>query len=81
MSSSDAYLEEISSQRSALQLLINLGWHYLSPAEALALRDGKQKHVVLTCVLELWLAEHNAIDCKSARYAFSAASANWSVCI
>ncbi|HQY95186.1 hypothetical protein [Caldilinea sp.] len=81
MSSSDAYLEELSPQLPALQLLINLGWHYLPTAEALALRDGKQKHVVLTGVLDPWLAEHNAIDCKSARYAFSAASANWSICI
>jgi len=46
-----------------------------------ALRDGKQKHIFLTGVLDPWLAEHNAIDCKSARYAFSAASANWSICI
>ena len=52
MSSSDAYLEELSPQLPALQLLINLGWHYLPTAEALALRDGKQKHVVLTGVLD-----------------------------
>ena len=81
MPPTDTYLEEISSQLPALQLLINLGWQYLTPGEALALRDGKQKNVVLTGVLEPWLAEHNAIDCKSARYAFSAASANWSICI
>ena len=74
MPPSDAYLEEISSQLPALQLLINLGWQYLTPGEALALRDGKQKNVVLTGVLEPWLAEHNAIDFKGARHAFSAAN-------
>ena len=35
MSSSDAYLEELSSQLPALQLLITLSWSYLSSAQAL----------------------------------------------
>ena len=74
MPPTDTYLEEISSQLPALQLLINLGWQYLSPEEALALRDGRQKHVVLTGVLEPWLAEHNAIDFKGGHHAFSAAN-------
>ncbi|MCB0040148.1 MAG: type I restriction endonuclease subunit R, partial [Caldilinea sp.] len=74
MPPTDTYLEEISSQLPALQLLINLGWQYLTPGEALALRDGKLKNVVLTGVLEPWLAEHNAIDFKGGRHAFSTAN-------
>ncbi len=41
--SANAYREEISSQIPALQLLINLGWQYLTPDEALALRGGKEQ--------------------------------------
>ena len=68
------YLEEISSQIPALQLLINMGWQYLTPEEALALRGDKEKNVVLTGILEPWLREHNAIDFKGQRYAFSDAN-------
>jgi len=57
MPPTDTYLEEISSQLPALQLLINLGWQYLTPGEALALRDGKLKNVVLNGVLESWLID------------------------
>ncbi len=74
MSPTNLYLEEISSQLPALQLLVNMGWHYLPPDEALALRGGKAKHVVLTGVLAPWLAAHNAIDFKGQRHAFSAAN-------
>ena len=34
--------EDHASQIPALQLLQNLGWQYLSPAEALALRGGRE---------------------------------------
>jgi type I restriction enzyme R subunit len=74
MPPTDAYLEEVSSQLPALQLLINLGWQYLTPDAALALRGGKRKHVILTEVLEPWLAAHNGIDFKGEHYAFSAAN-------
>lgn len=52
MPQSQTYLEEIHSQIPALHLLINMGWHYLSPGEALHLRGGREKNVVLTEVLE-----------------------------
>lgn len=74
MTPTDLYLEEISSQLPALQLLINMGWQYLSPDEALALRGGREKNVVLTGVLEPWLRTHNAIEFKGGRYAFSDAN-------
>ena len=71
MATSDAYLEEISSQIPALQLLINMGWQYLTPSDALALRGGRESNVVLTGVLEPWLRERNRINYKGANHAFS----------
>jgi len=47
MMNSPSYLEDRISQVPALLLLANLGWEYVSPVEALALRvsrgDGRQK--------------------------------------
>ena len=71
MATSNAYLEEISSQIPALQLLINMGWHYLAPADALALRGGREGNVVLTGVLEPWLRVHNQILFKGEQHPFS----------
>lgn len=51
----DAYTELISSQIPALQLLVNMGWRYLSPSQALAGRGNREGHVVLTEILEDWL--------------------------
>jgi type I restriction enzyme, R subunit len=70
----DAYKEEISSQIPAVQLLIQLGWQYLPPSEALALCNGKETSVVLTSVLEPWLRTHNQISYKGQRHTFSDAS-------
>ncbi|TVR25048.1 MAG: type I restriction endonuclease subunit R, partial [Anaerolineaceae bacterium] len=67
---SDTYNELISSQIPALQLLVNLGWQYLTPSEALALRGGKEKNVILTGVLESWLAGRT-FERKGRRHPFS----------
>lgn len=45
------FQEEYSAKLSALTLLTNLGWSFLSPAQALAARNGKQDEVVLHQVL------------------------------
>lgn len=71
MTQSDTYKELISSQLPALQLLVNLGWQYLTPSEALALRGGKEKNVILTGVLEPWLLAHNVFERKGKKYQFS----------
>lgn len=44
-------LEDHISQIPALQLLQNLGWGYLTPGEAVALRGGKLGNVLLEAVL------------------------------
>jgi type I restriction enzyme R subunit len=72
--SPNAYREELASQIPAAQLLINLGWQYLAPAEALALRGGKAGRVVLTGVLEPWLRANNRISVKGQQHAFSDAN-------
>ena len=71
MSLGHSYLELIDSQLPALQLLINMGWQYLTPAETLALRGGREGNVLLTGVLEPWLRQHNTIRFKGQRHAFS----------
>jgi len=43
--------EKYLSQTPALQLLINLGYLYLSPSEALAQRQGKAGNVLLENIL------------------------------
>ncbi|GAB4208409.1 MAG: HsdR family type I site-specific deoxyribonuclease [Roseiflexaceae bacterium] len=70
----NAYREAVSSQIPAAQLLLALGWQYLTPDEALALRAGRQKNVVLTGVLEPWLRANNQIEARGQRLAFSDAN-------
>ncbi|HEX7047669.1 MAG TPA: type I restriction endonuclease subunit R [Gammaproteobacteria bacterium] len=45
------FQEEFSAKLPALALLHNLGWEFLTPAEAVRLRDGKFDQVVLKDVL------------------------------
>jgi type I restriction enzyme, R subunit len=74
MASPNTYVEEISSQLPAAQLLIGLGWQYLAPDQALALRGGRESNVVLTAVLEPWLRINNGITYKGQRQPFSDAA-------
>lgn len=74
MTTHNLYNEATSSQLPALQLLITMGWQYLPPDEALALRDGRVTNTVLTTVLEPWLREHNRITYKGQRHDFTVAN-------
>ncbi|HDQ26483.1 MAG TPA: type I restriction endonuclease subunit R [bacterium] len=47
-----SFKEDHISQIPALQLLINLGYEYITPAEAMRLRGGKAGNVILETVLE-----------------------------
>jgi type I restriction enzyme, R subunit len=58
------FKEDYSSQIPALQLLIHMGYTYLPPDEAMALRGDKTSNVILTGVLEPWLREHNHCNHK-----------------
>ncbi len=51
------FQEEYSAKLPALALLNNLGWHFLSPEQALIARGGRQDEVVLRQVLHTELAK------------------------
>jgi type I restriction enzyme R subunit len=66
-----SYQEELISQIPAARLLIALGYQYLTPAQALELRGGRERNVVLTDVLEGWLRAHNHYPHKGQAQPFS----------
>jgi type I restriction enzyme R subunit len=68
------WLEDISSLLPAVTLLQNLGYTYLSPAEALACRGGKCARVVLENILTDWLRKHNSFEMKGKTHCFSDAN-------
>lgn len=51
------FQEEYSAKIPALTLLMNLGWSFLSPSQALVARDGKQDQVVLRQILRKELSK------------------------
>lgn len=69
-----SFLEDHISQIPALQLLQNLGWEYLTPAEAVSLRGGKLSGVILDGVLVPQLRKLNKIRFKGDEYEFSEAN-------
>ena len=66
-----SFLEDHISQIPALQLLQNLGWRYLTPAETVSLRGGKLGNVLLESVLVEQLRKLNRIRFKGQEYEFS----------
>ena len=71
MNAIPSFKEDHISQIPALQLLQRLGWTYLSPEQALALRGGRPARVILHAVLEEQLRKMNRIQFKGQTYAFS----------
>jgi type I restriction enzyme R subunit len=63
--------ETYLSQIPALQVLVNLGFEYLTPAEALAARGGKASNVLLEEILRGQLKAQNRIQHKGATWLFS----------
>ncbi|MEW8333829.1 MAG: type I restriction endonuclease subunit R [Candidatus Thiodiazotropha sp.] len=63
--------EKYLSQIPALQQLINLGFEYLPPEQALAARQGKIGNVMLEEVLREQLKKINRIQHKGQEYLFS----------
>lgn len=63
--------EKHLSQIPALQLLANLGYRYLTPTEALAMRGGRLANVLLEEVLRDSLKRINRIQHKGDSYLFS----------
>jgi type I restriction enzyme R subunit len=63
--------ETYLSQIPALQVLVNLGFEYLTPNEALAARGGKAGNVLLEEILRGQLKAQNRIQHKGATWLFS----------
>lgn len=68
------FLEDIVSHLPALHLLQHLGYQYLTPAEALALRGGKRGRVVLDAILLEQLRKLNHITFKGEKHDFTDAN-------
>lgn len=63
--------EKYLSQIPALQQLINLGYQFLTPEQALAERGGRSANVILEGVLRQQLKKINRINYKGGEYLFS----------
>lgn len=63
--------EKYLSQIPALQVLVNLGYQYLTPAETLAARAGRAGNVLLEEILREQLKKLNRIQHKGGSYLFS----------
>ncbi len=63
--------EKHLSQLPAIQLLVRMGYEYLSPAEALHERQGRTSNVLLEGVLRESLKEINGIWHRGCEYLFS----------
>ncbi|MCK4608244.1 MAG: type I restriction endonuclease subunit R [Gammaproteobacteria bacterium] len=63
--------EKHLSQIPALQLLINLGYEYITPAEALCERQDRRANVVLENILRNQLKKINRIRFKGKEFLFS----------
>ena len=66
--------EKYLSQIPALQMLIGLGYTYLSPKAALTFRGGKTNNVLLEDILRKQLKKFNRIHYKEKEYLFSEAN-------
>jgi type I restriction enzyme, R subunit len=66
-----SYIEDHISQIPALQMLIKMGYTYLTPDEALTLRGGRTSNVLLEPILKQQLEKINTIHYKGKEFQFS----------
>lgn len=69
-----SFLEDHISQIPALQLLINMGYQYVTPAQAMEWRKGKTSVVLFEDVLFNQLQKINSFTRKGKEYEFSEAN-------
>ncbi|GAB4053765.1 type I restriction endonuclease subunit R [Spirosoma litoris] len=74
-----SFLEDDISQLPALHLLIQMGFQYLTPEQALAARGGRTANVLLETILKEQLRNQNRINYKGREYEFSEANLNTTV--
>ena len=68
------FLEDLVSHLPALHLLQQMGYDYVTPTEALDLRDGKRSRVVLESILIEQLRKLNQITFKGQTHDFTEAN-------
>ncbi len=66
-----SYLEKVQSQLPALQLLMQLGWKYLSPEETVDLRGGRLSSAILEPILVDHIRSHGRYEFKGQTHPFS----------
>ena len=71
--------EDHISQIPALQLLMKLGYRYLTPDEALEARGNRSSNVLLEAILKKQLKEINKIEYKGKEFPFSEANINTAI--
>lgn len=71
-----SFKEDYISQLPALKFLINLGWTYLTPDEALEARGNRTSGVLLENVLKKQLIKINKIEYKQKEFEFTEANIN-----
>lgn len=71
-----SFREEYISQIPALQLLMKMGWKYLSPEQALEARGGRTSNVLLEEIMKAQLGLINRIHYKEKEYEFSPENIN-----
>ncbi len=74
-----SFIEDHISQIPALQLLMKLGYRYLTPQEALEARSNRSSNVLLETILKKQLEEINKIEYRGKEFAFSEANINTAI--
>ena len=74
--SAPSFKEDHISQLPALKLLMNMGWKYLSPDQALDARGDKTSKILLETILKSQLQAINTIEYKGKEFPFSESNVN-----
>lgn len=74
-----SFIEDYISQIPALQMLMKLGYRYLTPDEALEARANRSSNVILEAILKKQLKEINKIEYKGKEFPFSEANINTAI--
>jgi len=74
-----SFKEEHISQIPALQLLMKLGYKYLTPQEALEARSNRSSNVLLESILKKRLQQINKIDYKNKEFQFTDTNINTAI--
>jgi type I restriction enzyme R subunit len=74
-----SFKEDHISQIPALQMLMKLGYRYLTPDEALEARGNRSSNVLLETILKKQLREINKIEYKGKEFPFSDTNINTAI--